>query len=248
MKNVLTLIKIVILILFSLTVQGENIRINQDIELIEISEGFYVHKAISSLPGSSFKFSSNGMLVIKNGKALIIDTPVTIEQTETIYNFLKDSMGVVMVETFIGGHFHIDCIGGMDFFKRIGVKTILNERTKQKCINLNLPLPDFTYDSIYAFNFEGIIVECHYFGGGHTADNTVVFFPESRILFGDCLIKSLDSPNLGNLQDAVVSEWKPTVEKIIKTLSPIKCVVPGHGDFGNDELLRHTIRLVEQQK
>lgn len=247
MKFIKFFLLIQLLLCSGIVLNAKVININDDIQLIEISEGFYMHKALYALPETSGKFPSNGMLVIKNGKALMIDTPYTIEQTEIICNYLKDSMNVE-IEFFIGGHSHADCIGGMDYFKNFDTKTILNIRTKNICIERGLPLPDITYDSLYVINFHGIKTECHYFGGGHTIDNTVVFFPESQILFGDCLIKSLDSQNLGNLKEAVVCEWIPTVEKIISTLGPIKYVVPGHGDFGTDELLRHTIRLVEQYK
>lgn len=239
---------ITFLLLFSsIIIYAESIKINDDIELIEISEGFYMHKALYAFPGSNDKFPSNGMLVIKNNRALMIDTPFTLEQTEIICNYLEDSLNVE-VEFFIGGHSHADCIGGMEYFKNSKTKTILNIRTKDICLEKGLPLPEITYDSLYVIDFHGIKAECHYFGGGHTIDNTIVYFPESQILFGDCLIKSLDSKNLGNLQEAVICEWIPTVEKIISTLGPIKYVIPGHGDYGSDELLKHTIKLVEQFK
>ena len=241
------LILIVVLLFTSVFIYAGTIKINDDIEFIEIAEGFYVHKALYALPNTNGKFPSNGMIVIKNGKALMIDTPFTLEQTETICNYLKDSMNVE-VEFFIGGHSHADCIGGMEIFKNTNTKTILNIRTKNICLEKGLPLPDVTFDSLYVIDFQGIKAECHYFGGGHTIDNTVVFFPEAKILFGDCLIKSLDSQNLGNLQEAVVCEWKSTVDKIISTLGPIKYVIPGHGNYGSDELLKHTIRLVEKYK
>ncbi|MBP7508282.1 MAG: subclass B1 metallo-beta-lactamase [Prolixibacteraceae bacterium] len=247
MKIIKFLVSTVVLLFTGLIIYAGNIKIYDDIELIEISEGFYIHKALYAFPGTNAKFPSNGIIVIKNGKALMIDTPVTLEQTEIICNYLKDSMNVE-VEFFIGGHSHSDCIGGMNYFKNSSTKTILNVRTKNICLEKGLPLPDITYDSLYIIDFHGIKAECHYFGAGHTVDNTVVFFPESKILFGDCLIKSLDSQNLGNLQEAVVCEWIPTIEKIISTLGPIKYVIPGHGDYGSDELLKHTIKLVEQFK
>lgn len=247
MKLLKSLIITFLLLFSGIIIYAKSIKISDDIELIEISEGFYMHKTLYAFPGTSGKFSSNGMIVLRDGKAIMIDTPVTIEQTEAICKFLKDSMDVE-VELFIGGHFHVDCIGGIEYFKNSTTKTILNIRTKNICLEKGLPIPDITYDSLYVIDFHGIKVECHYFGGGHTIDNTVVFFPESQILFGGCLIKSLDSKNLGNLQDAVVSEWKQTVEKIISTLGTIKYVIPGHGDFGSDELLMHTIKLVEQYK
>lgn len=223
-----------------------NIRISDDIELIQISEGFFMHQTFVN--SSEFgRFSSNGLLVIKNGKAFLIDTPVTNEITEKIATYLKDSMNV-QIQLFTGGHFHNDCIGGMEYLKKTGVRTFLNSRTERKCRELNLLLPDTSFNEDYFFRFEGIPVECRFVGGGHSADNITVYFPDQKILFGGCLIKSTNSNNLGNLQDAVVSEWKATVQRLINLYPTVKVVVPGHGDFGGIDLLYHTIELVDRNQ
>jgi metallo-beta-lactamase class B len=221
----------------------QNIRINDDIELIKISDGFYMHQTLVNSHEFG-RFASNGLLVIKNGRAFMIDTPVTNETTAKIAKYLKDSMDVE-IKLFTGGHFHVDCIGGMEFLKSSGVKTFLNKRTMNKCIEKNLPLPDTTFVENYFLNFEGIPVECRFVGGGHSADNIIVYFPDQKILFGGCLVKSVGSPNLGNLQDAVVGEWKTTIQRIIDLYPSTKFVIPGHGDYGGIELLYHTIELVD---
>lgn len=221
----------------------KDIKVNEEILLKPISDGFYVSVTNAETPGFG-RFYSNGMFIIRNGKAFMIDTPVTNEATKALVVFLKDSLHVQTV-LFIGGHFHVDCIGGMEYLKKAGIKTILNKRTEIKCKELKLPLPDTTFDENYFFNFEGIPVECRFVGGGHTVDNIVVYFPIQKILFGGCLVKSANSPNLGNIQDAVVCEWKETIERIIDLYPSTKIVIPGHGDYGGIELLHHTIKLVD---
>ena len=223
---------------------GQDIKVNQEILLKPISNGFYVSITNAETPGFG-RFYSNGMIVIKNGKAFMIDTPVTNEATQELVTFLNDSLHIQTI-LFIGGHFHIDCIGGMEYLKKAGIKTILNKRTEMKCKELNLPLPDTTFDENYFFNFEGIPVECRFLGGGHTADNIIVYFPEQKILFGGCLVKNASSPNLGNIQDAVIDEWKSTIQRIIDLYPQVKLVIPGHGDYGGIELLNHTIKLVDE--
>ncbi|MCF8357325.1 MAG: subclass B1 metallo-beta-lactamase [Prolixibacteraceae bacterium] len=225
--------------------QPGKITINPDVELISIKPGFYMH--ISYTNSEQFgRYSSNGMVVIQNGKALMIDTPDNNQKTEALYNFLADSMGVETT-LFIGGHFHDDNIGGLSFLKTKGIKSILNKLTKEKCIELSLPLPDTTFDKTMDFTFGTIPVQIRYFGGGHSFDNIVVYFPDEKILFGGCLIKSLGSRGLGNLADAVVPEWEPTVKKVIKAFPDVEVVVPGHGPMGDAALLHHTVELVKQQ-
>ena len=228
-------------------VNGQDlIQITPDIQLLKISDGFYIHQSYTNSEQYG-RFSSNGLLVIKNGKALMIDTPVTNEETKTISDFLKDSLGVKLT-TFIGGHSHSDCIGGMGYLNNRGVRTILNSKTKQICIEQHLPLPVETFDNELKLKFENIDVECRYFGGGHSVDNIVVYFPGQQILFGGCLIKTMQSRNLGNTADAVISEWDNTVQKVIDAYPDCKLVVPGHGNYGSSKLLTHTIDLVKAHK
>ena len=47
-------------------------------------------------------------------------------------------------------------------------------------------------------------IEIFYPGSGHTEDNIVVWLPKHRILFGGCFVKSLQSKNLGNTEDASI--------------------------------------------
>jgi len=68
------------------------------------------------------------------------------------------------------------------------------------------------------------------------------------VLFGGCLIKSKNSGSLGNTADAVVEAWDGSVEKIKSTFRDIELVIPGHGAYGNAELLSHTIELVKNRK
>jgi metallo-beta-lactamase class B len=243
MKRLLSILSLLLFLTTQASSQEQKIKVNDDIELIRITEGFYMHTTASESPGFG-KYSANGLLVIKNGKAFMIDSPVTNETTRTLISYLADSMNVQLV-LFTGGHYHEDCIGGIEATKEAGAKSFLSSMTREKCIQFNLPLPDTTYEKNYFFSFEGIPVECRLVGGGHTADNTIVYFPEQDIMFGGCLVKNTGSTNLGNLKDAVVDQWKPTIEKILELYPSVKFIVPGHGALGGKEMLTHTISLVD---
>ena len=224
------------------TNKTDTIIINENIRLIEIEKNFYIHESFTYSPQYG-RFPSNGLLVIKNGKALMIDTPFTNEETKIIYDFLKENMQTT-ITNFIGGHYHADCIGGMEYLKSKGVHTILNDLTNTFCIEQNLPTPDKTFTKNYEFKFEDIELECRFFGGGHSADNIIVYFPNERILFGGCLIKEARARNIGNTNDAVLTEWAGTVEKTIKEYPDVEIVIPGHGAYGGANLLSHTINII----
>ena len=224
----------------------EIIRVNSDIELHKIDNEFYVHTTWFDFPGFG-RYPSNGLCLVKNGRVLLIDTPVTNSQTEVLYNHLRNSLRATITKVIVG-HSHEDCMGGLSFLHKMAVESICGEQTRQICEAGKLPVPHQAFSDTLEFEFEGEQVICRYFGAGHTVDNIVVYFPASKILFGGCLIKSLSSDGLGNIQESVIKDWDLTVTKIKEAYPEIKIVIPGHGGLGDMSLLTHTIDLVNTYK
>ena len=225
---------------------NEKIVIDDDIQLIHLQDSIFVHVTWHHLDNFG-RFPSNGLIVIKNGQALMIDTPMDNDKTERLTKYLKDSSSVDLTKLIIG-HFHDDCLGGLGYLQSIGVESIANSMTIAKCKEIGLPIPSTSFTDSLTFDFNGEQIVCRYFGAGHSFDNITIWIPGKKILFGGCLIKSIDSKGLGNLSDAVVNDWDMTVEKVMKKYPEIKTVIPGHGDFGGTELITHTIELVDKEK
>jgi metallo-beta-lactamase class B len=87
-------------------------------------------------------------------------------------------------------------------------------------------------------------IEVFFPGPSHSPDNVVVYFPTRRVLFGGCMIKSLESKNLGFTGDADLAEWPKSVRKVLEKYKDSKIVVPGHGECGDIRLLHHTLQLL----
>jgi metallo-beta-lactamase class B len=87
-------------------------------------------------------------------------------------------------------------------------------------------------------------LELFYPGAGHTIDNSVVWIPERKILFGGCLVKSTSSTDLGNIADADLKEWPRSIHKVMDKFPATEVVIPGHGTSGGMELLQHTLDLL----
>lgn len=244
----LTLIFVIICINSAVakTLDCEHIEVNGNLELIKINENYYVHTSWFDFPGFG-RFPSNGLIFVKNGKALLIDTPNTSEQTLILYNFLQNHLKAV-IKKIIVGHSHSDCMGGLSALHQKDVESIACTKTIQICKSQKLPIPKKSFVDSIILEFEGEKVICRYFGAGHTIDNIVVYFPNSQILFGGCLIKSLGSKGLGNTKEADIEHWDSTVLRIKKEYPIIKLVIPGHGAFGDSKLMDHTIVLVEDYK
>jgi metallo-beta-lactamase class B len=219
------------------------LKMSDDISLYRVADSVYMHTTFANHPQFG-RFSSNGLVVLRNGKALLVDSPVTDEQTKQLVQFINDSLNA-RITHFVGCHWHEDCIGGLGYLNQSGVETICLELTRKICREKNLPVSNKGFTDSLTFSFEGIDIQCFYPGGGHTIDNIVVFAGDKKVLFGGCLIKSAESKNLGNLSDAVPYEWAGTIERVINRFTNAQIVVPGHGRFGGKELLSHTIQLVK---
>jgi metallo-beta-lactamase class B len=225
---------------------NDKIVIDNDIQLIHLQDSVFIHVTWHHLDNFG-RFPSNGLILIKNGEALMIDTPFDNDKTERLTNYLKDTMHVDLTKLIIG-HFHQDCMGGLDYLQSIGIESIANSMTIEKCKEIGLPIPATAFTDSLTFEFNGEQIDCRYFGVGHSFDNITVWIPNKKILFGGCLVKSVNSRGLGNLSDAVVADWDLTIEMVKQEYSEINIVIPGHGNYGGRELLLHTIELVKNEK
>ena len=90
------------------------------------------------------------------------------------------------------------------------------------------------------------VINCYYFGAGHTLDNIVTWIPSENILLGGCMVREFNAKGLGNIADADLNEWLKTIDKVMGKFKTAKIVIPGHGQFGGLELLQHTRELLTE--
>ena len=95
------------------------------------------------------------------------------------------------------------------------------------------------------FTIGNVSFQTYYPGEGHTKDNIVVWFPDEKVLFGGCLVKSLEATDLGNTKDANLIQWPISIKNVIDHFPTIKYVVPGHQKWGDEGLLYHTLDLLK---
>ncbi len=87
-------------------------------------------------------------------------------------------------------------------------------------------------------------VEVYFPGESHSIDNLVVYFHNRKILFGGCMVKSLESRGPGFTDDANMEEWPKSVKRVLDRYKNARVVIPGHGSWGDTKLLNHTIELL----
>jgi metallo-beta-lactamase class B len=231
---------------FSLPAQSgyPKVHIADDLELIKLSEKAYVH--VSYFEMQSFgRVAANGLLLVDKGEAFLFDSPWNDAQTEKLLAFVSDSLKTG-VSTFIPGHWHDDCVGGMKYLHSEGVKSYANQMTVDILKEKGLPVPQHGFNDSLSLKLNDIEIYCYYLGAGHSTDNIVVWIPSEEILFGGCMVKDLHSKDPGNLSDAKTDEWPGTIQKVIAKFPGVKTVIPGHGRIGGKELLEHTKELLRQ--
>ncbi|MER3329905.1 MAG: subclass B1 metallo-beta-lactamase, partial [Candidatus Kapaibacterium sp.] len=230
-----------------ISVLASDINLKSDNLLIfKLSEHTYQH--ISYLQTESWgKVACNGMIVIENDKALILDTPSdNISSKELIEYLINNGISIIGI---VPTHFHEDCLGGLSEFKKAEIPIYISNRTKA-ILEKEGGFVDYeflTFDNSLTLNIDETSLDLEYFGAGHTIDNVVAFYEKDESIFGGCLVKELNASK-GNLADANTEEWSNTVRKLKAKHPNAKVVIPGHGKSGGIDLFNYTIDLFEGEE
>lgn len=204
-----------------------------ELEIKKIEEGVYLYTAYEKINGWGL-VGSNGLVVLDNKDAYLIDTPISATDTEKLVKWIG-AQGFT-AKASISTHFHSDSTGGIAFLNSKSIPTYASKQTNKLLENKGeaQATHSFTKNPFWLVNKK---IEVFYPGAGHTRDNVVVWMPEQKILFGGCFVKP---EGLGNLGDAVIEDWPASAKKLIARYSSATLVVPGHGEIGDASLLTKT--------
>jgi metallo-beta-lactamase class B len=138
-------------------------------------------------------------------------------------------------------------MGGLEYLNKQGVKSYAHEKTVEIAKKENLPVPAHEFKDSISLKMNNTDFYCYYLGSGHSSDNIVIWIPSEKILFPGCMVKDIQSKTLGNLSEANVEEWLKTIQKVIDKFPSAEIVIPGHGQAGGKDLLRHTQKLLIEE-
>jgi len=219
----------------------KTIKVSKDIELIKLSENAYVHVSYMDLADFG-RTPANGLIFINGREAFVFDSPWTDSLTMNLFSWISDSMKLRIVG-FVPNHWHIDCMGGLSFIQHQKIETYANQMTIDIAKSKNLPVPAHGFKDSLLLQLGNKMIKCYYLGAAHSLDNIVVWIPSEQILFAGCMVKSINSKDLGNTVDGDLISYPKTIDKLIHKFPTAKIVIPGHGQFGGLELLKHTREL-----
>lgn len=222
---------------------AQSVSLDADLKITKITDHSYIYTAWAEI-GKWGRVGSNGLIFIDQGKALMCDTPMDEAQTRQLYTYIKDSLHAKLTH-FIPGHWHDDCVGGMDYLNKIGVETYANIATNNILRKKSHPTAKHQFTDSLTIKVGKTEIHAYFLGGGHATDNVVVWLPSEKILFGGCLIKDLAATTKGNTSDAApLKEWAKTIERVERKFPHAKLIIPGHGQSGGADLLTHTKALL----
>ena len=207
-----------------------------------------------------FYSKENSVVYVGDNSVTVIGATWTPETAKLLVTEIGKVTPKPIAEV-INTNYHPDRAGGNAFFKSIGAKIISTRMTcdllelhwnemiryMQKAIpsypNLPLVLPD----KIFAGDFElqGGGIKAIYLGPSHTPDGIFVYFPDEKILYGNCILKE----QLGNLDSANLAEYPKTLQKLKQLNLGFTTIVAGHwSPLHGPELIDQYLQLLKAKR
>jgi cyclase len=90
-----------------------------------------------------------------------------------------------------------------------------------------IELPNLTFEDHLTLRYGDTPIELHYYGPAHTFGDTLVYFPESKVLFAGDIAFFYSMPLAGS---GKIGGWLHVIDKVMDM--DIELIVPGHGPPG----------------
>lgn len=210
------------------------------IELRKINDNIWVHISYTNYNG--IRTASNGLIAVSSPGIVMIDTPWTNGQTKELLKLAKDLFNKD-VKLAVITHAHEDRIGGIDTLLENNIEVRSTSLTVKEAEKSGFKKPQAKLDTESKITIGNLTLETYYPGEGHSSDNIVVWFPQYKVLFGGCIIKSMESTDLGSTVDANIQQWPLSVKKVYDKYNNAETVIPGHGNWGKINIIKHTLDL-----
>jgi metallo-beta-lactamase class B len=213
------------------------------LKISHLTDDFYIFTTYNEYKGA--QIPSNSMYMVTDKGVVLFDTPWDTTQFQPLLDSIEARHHKPVI-LCIATHFHDDKTAGLGYYRRKGIKTYTTTLTDEWSNLRGKQRAEFLITKDTAFTVGQYTFQTFYPGHGHTADNIVLWFPNQKILYGGCLIKSTEDDNLGNLADASVKDYATTIKNVMKKCPDPKFVIPGHGDWSSTKSLAHTLMLAKK--
>jgi metallo-beta-lactamase class B len=234
---------IIILFIFSKALHGQTEL--DKLKISHLSGDFYVYTTYNLYQGN--RVSANGMYLVTKTGAVMFDSPWDTTQFQPLLDSIlaRHNQKVIFC---IATHFHDDKTAGLEYYSQQGIKTYTSRQTDELSRKRGKKRAENLLNKDSVFTLGGYSFQTFFPGQGHAPDNIVIWFEKQKILYGGCLIKSVEDTDLGYLGDANIKEYAGTLKNIIQRFKKPKYVIIGHGDWWDTGSLEHTLRMAESER
>ena len=238
-----TILTTIIFLVFTKNIFSQNA--DSSLKISPLSGDFYVFTTYNFYKGT--RIPANGMYVVTNQGVVMFDAPWDTTQFQPLLDSIRIKHHKKVVLCF-ATHFHEDRTGGLEYYKQQGIKTYTTRQTDELSKKRGMKRAEFLMDSDTVFTTGQYSFQTYYPGQGHAPDNIVIWFEKEKILYGGCLIKSVDDDNLGNLSDADSKEYATTIKRVQEKSKKPRYIITGHNDWLNTKSLEHTLKMAQELK
>jgi metallo-beta-lactamase class B len=243
MKQQLPFIKVLVLIFSFQAGFGQSVK--PKLIISPLAENFYVFTTYNMYKGNSV--SANGMYLVTDSGVVMFDSPWDTTQFQPLIDSIKIKHQKAVV-ICIATHSHKDKTAGLEFLREVGVKTFTTRQTDAISKITGEKRAEFLMDKDTIFTVGQYTFQTYYPGPGHTPDNIVIWFNKEKVLYGGCLVKSVEATDLGNMADGNLKEYPATIKNLqAKFLNP-NYIITGHQSWNNNTSLDHTLQLIKTYK
>ena len=231
----------VLLLVFNPHVFGQHSE--QRLRITHLTGDFYVYTTYGVYKGSPVP--SNSMYLVTSKGVVLIDTPWDTTQFQPLLDSIqtRHHQNVVLC---LATHFHGDRTDGLEFYKQHGIPTYTTKQTDELSRKEGMKRAQYLMDGDTTFQIGQYSFQTYFPGQGHAPDNIVVWFPKEKILYGGCLVKSVDDSTLGYLGDANINAYPATIRKVQAKCKNPNYIITGHDDWTNKNSLQHTLQMADE--
>jgi len=142
------------------------------------------------------------------------------------------SVSTLPVKYVINTHHHPDHVGNNQKFIDAGAQVIALDELKTRMANdprtKDIPgLPTTTFAKDYDLKFAGAEVQAHFYGRGHTGDDTMVYFPDLKVVMVSDEITD-NAPLIDFANGGSALEWTKVLDGVLKL--DFDMAIPGRGE------------------
>jgi cyclase len=142
------------------------------------------------------------------------------------------SVSTLPVRFVLNTHHHPDHVGNNQAFIDAGATVLALDALKTRMASdprtKDIPgLPTQTFAKDYVLKFGGTEVQAHSYGRGHTGDDTMVYFPDAKVVMvSDQVTNATPIVDFANGGSAV--EWTQILDGVLKL--DFEMAIPGRGE------------------